>query len=168
MAHLGRSEYALLFHLSSSGRQPLAVDGNKAMVGDTQFRNAVVNIVVGAGLVSRADDGDGAVELELSADGRTELDAGLAQKWVVDHSGLHEESKTYRFEVPDPVSGRRFVVAVAQETGAELANRVTYGVIGSPSVRDSLREIETIGPEGGFPVKMTIEGAGAITVWRKL
>lgn len=168
MAHLGRGEYALLLHLSASGRQPLVVNGNKALVGAAEARTAVVDILVGAGLVTRVDCGDGAAELELSAEGRSDLDKALAQKWVVDHSGLHEDSQTYRFEISDPVTGNRFIVAVAQEAGATLANRVAYAIIATPSVRDSCRKIETIGPEGGFPVQIAIEGAGEITVWRKL
>jgi len=169
MAHLGRGEYALLLHLSNNGRVPLAVNGNRTIVGDdAEFRTAVVDVLVNNGLATRVDSGDGAAELELSAAGRTDLDTALAQKWLVDHSGLHEESQTYRFEVPDPVTGRRFVVAVSQEAGPNLANRVAYGVIAAPSVRDSCRKLETVGPEGGFPVQIAIEGAGKITVWRKL
>jgi hypothetical protein len=118
--------------------------------------------------VTRIESGDGAVALELSAAGRGDLDGALARKWVVDHSGLHEESRTYRFEVSDGVTGRRFIVAVSQEAGPTLANRVAYGVIGAPSVRESCRKIETLGPEGGFPVEVAIDGAGEITVWRKL
>ena len=168
MAHLGRGEYALLLHLSN-GRQPLAIDGNKAIVGaDGSFRTAVVDTLVSNGLVNRVDSGEGTAELELSAAGRTDLDNALAQRWVVDHSGLHEESHTYRFEVADPVTGRRFVVAVSQKAGPDPANRAAYSVIAAPSVRASCRKIETIGPEGGFPVQVAIEGAGEITVWRKL
>lgn len=169
MAHLGRGEYALLLHLSNNGRQPLTVSGNKVIVGtDAGFRSAMVDVLVGNGLVTRVDSDNGTVELELSATGRSGLDDALARKWVVDHSGLHEESRTYRFEVADLVTGRRFVVSVSQEAGPDLANRVAYGVIAAPSVRDSCRRIETLGPEGGFPVRVAIEGAGAITVWRKL
>jgi len=169
MAHMGRGEYALLLHLSDNGRQALAINGNKAIVGDnTECRAAVVDGLVDGGLVSRADSGDGATELELSAAGRSVLDAALAQRWVVDHSGLHEESQAYRFEVSDLLTGRRFVVAVSQEAGPTLANRVVNGVIAAPSVRDSCRKIETLGPEGGFPVQIAIEGAGEVTVWRKL
>ena len=167
--HLGRGEYALLLHLSNNGRQPSAVNGSKTIVGDdTEFRTAVVDSLVGNGLVTRVDAGDGAAELELSVTGRTELDNVLARKWVVDHSGVHEESQTYRFEVPDPVTGRRFIVAVSQEAGLNVANRAAYGVIAAPSVRASCRKIEAIGPAGGFPVQVAIEGAGEITVWRKL
>jgi len=168
MAHLGRGEYALLLHLKAHGRQPLVVKGNKAMVGAAEARTAVVDILVGAGSVVREESGDAAAELELSAAGRSDLDKALAQKWVVDHSGLHEESQTYHFEISDPVTGRRFIVAVSHEAGATLANRVAYAIIANPSVRDSCRKIETIGPEGGFPVQIAIEGAGEIKVWRKL
>jgi len=168
MAHLGRGEYALLLHLSANGRQPLAISGNKAMVGDAEARTAVIDILVRAGLVARVDSANGGAELEISATGQSDLEKALAQKWVVDHSGLHEESQTYRFEVSDPVTGRRFVVAVSHEAGATLANRVAYAIIATPSVRDSCRKIETIGPEGGFPVQIAIEGAGEIAVWRKL
>ena len=169
MAHLGRGEYALLLHLSDNGRQSVAINGNKAIVGNGgEFRAAVVNILVSNGLVTSSDSADGGTELELSAAGRNELDNALAQKWIVDHSGLHEESQTYRFEVPDQVTGRRFVVAVPQAAGLDVANRVAYGVIATRSVRDSCRKIETLGAESGFPVQVAIEGAGEITVWRKL
>ena len=157
------------WYLSSKGRQQAAVNGNKTIVGeDAEFRTAMVDILVGDGLVARGASVDGAFELELSAAGRGGLDTALAQKWVVDHSGLHEESQTYRFEVPDLVTGMRFVVTVSQEAGPNLAHRVAYAVIGTPSVRESCRKIEALGPEGGFPVQIAIEGAGEITVWRKL
>ena len=169
MAHLGRGEYALLLHLSDHGRQPLVIDGNKAIVGDDgTFRVAVVNILVSSGLVTRIDAGDGATELELSAAGRSDLDTALGQKWVVNHSGVHDESQTYRFEVPDPVTGRRFVVAVSQEAGLDVANRAAYGVIAAPSVRVSCRKIDVIGEAGGFSVQVAIDGAGKVAVWRKL
>jgi hypothetical protein len=167
MAHLGRGEYALLLHLSDKGRQPLAIAGNKATVGDAEFRAAVVEALLKDGLASRLD-ADGGAQLELSAAGRTDLDNALAQRWVVDHSGLHEESGTFRFEVSDPVTGRRFVVAVAQEAGPTVANRAAYGVIAAPSVRESCRQLETIGPQGAFPVQVAMEGAGEVSVWRKL
>ena len=168
MAHLGRSEYALLLHLSDNGRQPLTINGNKTMVGDAEFRTAVVDILVGAKLAARDEAGNGTAELELSATGHSSLETALAQKWVVDHSGLHEDSQSYRFEVPDPVTGRRFVVAVPKEAGPEVANRAAYGVIAAPSVRDSCRKIEAIGPKGGFTVQVAIEGGGDIAIWPKL
>jgi hypothetical protein len=168
MAYMGRGEYALLLHLSEHGSQPLIVNGNKTTVGNAEFRTAVVNGLVDGGLATRTGSGDGATELELSATGRDELDRALAQKWVVDHSGLHEESQTYRFEVPDPVTGRRFVVAVSQEAGANLAHRVAYSVIAAPSVRESCRGLEAIGPESAFHVEVAVEGAGDIAIWRKL
>lgn len=168
MAHLGRGEYALLLHLSQRGVQPLQVNGNKTLVGDVEFRTAVVDTLVGEGLACRSVAADGASALELSDAGRKQLDVALAQRWVVDHSGLHEESGTYRFEVPDPVTGRRFVVAVSQEAGADVANRAAYSVIGAPSVRESCRKLEAIGPDSGFPVQVALEGADEVRVWRKL
>ncbi len=169
MAHLGRGEYALLLHLSNEGRQPLVIDGNKAIVGDDgKFRVGVVDTLVSLGLVTCAEAGDGTAELELSAAGRGDLDTALAQKWVVDHSGVHDESHTYRFEVPDPVTGRRFIVAVSQEAGLDVANRAAYGVIAAPSVRTSCRKIDVIGEAGSFSVQVAIDGAGEVAVWRKL
>ncbi len=169
MAHLGRGEYALLLQLSRNGRQSVAVEGNRTLVGDeANFRSAMVEVLVDSGFVTRVESDGGAPEIELSAAGRGVLDDALAQKWVVDHSGLHEESHTYRFEVPDSVTGNRFVVAVSQDAGPTIAHRVAYSVIGAPSVRDSCRKIETLGPEGGFAIKVAIEGAGEVNVWRKL
>lgn len=168
MAHLGRGEYALLLHLSQQGAQPLQVNGNKSLVGDVEFRTAVVDTLVRVGLAARSDAQDGGSTLELSDTGRKQLDVALAQRWLVDHSGLHEESGTYRFEVPDPVTGRRFVVAVPQEAGADVANRAAYSVIAAPSVRESCRKLDAIGPDNGFPVQVDLEGAGEVGVWRKL
>jgi len=168
MANLGRGEHELLLHLSDKGPQPLQVDGNRATVGTAETRTAMIDNLVKGGFASRGAGDDGGEQLEITDAGRAELERALAQKWVVDHSGLHEESGTYRFEVPDPVTGWRFVVAVQQSAGPQLANRVAYGVIGAPSVRESCRKLAATGPEGGFSVEVAIEGAGKIDIWRKL
>lgn len=168
MAHLGRDAYALLLHLSERGKQPAVVDGNRATIDGAEFRTGIIDAVVGNGFVTRSPGDDGNDELELSAAGRADLETALAQKWVVDHSGAHDESRTYRFEVSDPVTGHRFIVAVSQDTDATLAHRVAYSVIGALSVRERCRKIEAIGDAGGFTVQVALEGAGDVRIWRKL
>jgi len=168
MAHLGRDAYALLLHLSERGKQPVTVEGNRGTIDGAEFRVAVIEAVVGNGFVTRSESADGAAELELSAAGRAALEVAPAQKWVVDHSGSHDESHTYRFEVPDPVTGRRFVVAISQDTDATFAHRVAYSVIATPSVRARCRALETIGESAGFSVQVALEGAGDVSIWRKL
>jgi hypothetical protein len=168
MANLGRGEQELLLHLSDNGPQPLQVDGNRARVGNAETRTAMIDNLVNGGFAVRGAGADGAEQLEISDAGRAELERALAQKWVVDHSGLHEESGTYRFEVPDPVTGRRFIVAVQQSAGPQLANRVAYGVIAAPSVRESCRKLDAVGQDGGFAVDVALEGAGRVDIWRKL
>jgi len=166
MAHLGRGEYDLLVHLSEHGTQPVQAEGNRATVGTLTTRTAVIDNLVNSGLAARA--GEGATQVELTEAGRAELDKALMQKWVVDHSGLHEESGTYRFEVPDPVTGRRFVVAVQEQAGPQVAHRAAYSVIGAQSVREHCRALQGIGQDQGFSVETALEGAGEIAIWRKL